>query len=111
MPVLKKLYQGTPTTEVTGTPGVYVAPAAGALIKQVSVSNGTGTPCTLTMSHVNLGGTGGAANRVITGMTIMPDSTHGPTVVDVFWPMVQGEFLTAVLSASGSVLTVWGLTL
>lgn len=111
MPTLRKLYQGSPTTETTTTPGVYKAPAAGALVKQISVSNSTGTPCTLTLSHVTSGGTGGATNRVISGMTINPDATHGPTVVDVFWPMVQDDFLTAVLSATGSVLSVWGLTL
>ena len=110
--LLKKLYQGSPTgAETTTTPGLFKANSPGYLIKQISVSNGTGTPCTLSLSHVTSGGTGGAANRVITNMTINPDAMEGPTVIDVFWPMSTDDFITGVLSASGSVLSVWGVTL
>lgn len=111
MATLKKLYQGSPVTETTTTPGLYVAPAAGVLVKQLVISNSTAAPITLSLSHVTLAGTGGSANRVVSGMVCNPDSYGGPTIVDLFMPMTTGQFLTGTFSLAGAVLTVFGVEL
>jgi hypothetical protein len=96
--------------EATATPGLYVAPAGKtALVQQIIVSNSTASPAQVYLSAVSSAGTGGAANRILSGITVYPDSLKdGPTVINLAQPLSAGDFLSGYVNQSGVVITING---
>lgn len=102
---MRRLYQGSPTTETT----MYTGPAATSVIlKQVVAANTTGTPLTFSLSLVPSGGTAGAANR-LAGQ--LPVGANNSVVLDLFQVLSVGDFLSGLVSAAGVVLTISGVEL
>lgn len=96
----KRLYVGQPaTTSAT----LYTVPAStSAIVKNIIITNTTGTAATLTLSIVPSGGTAGATNRIITGLSVSGNDT---AVFDISAVMATGDFIAGLQGTSGS-LTV-----
>lgn len=101
-PSLKRLYQGTPTTESV----VYTA-ASRVRVDRVRVSAATVTSGTYSLSVVPGGGTdAGQTHRVATAVT----ATQGDPVTDDLMTVLEvGDTLSAICSA-GLVMTITGVT-
>lgn len=100
---LKRLYQGSPTSETT----LYTAPASeNSAVGTVVLSNTTASAITVNLSVVPVGGTGGSSNRILSGFSVSANDT---TVCDFGrTAMTGGDFLSGFSSASGLVMTISG---
>ncbi len=109
----KKLYQGSlPTSEVTSSPGIFQADyhSNAVEINELVFSNTSGSTGQVYLSIVSPASTGGATNRLISGLTLNSDATDGPTQITCRWAVDQGSFVTAYSSISGIILTIFGET-
>src|SRR6266508_3067414 len=105
MAVLKRLYQGSPTTETTlftATAGTTV------IVKQVAVANTTSGPLWYYLSVVPTGGTAGVANRITYQLPVAAASVIRD---DLFQVLAAGDFLSGIVQATGVVLTISGVEL
>jgi len=97
--------------EVTATPGLYTPPTAkSAMVRDVSVSNPTATPGQVYLSVVPSGNTSGAANRILSGSIVNPDSWGGaPFKVSTLRALANGDFLAGYVTVPGMVIFADGL--
>jgi hypothetical protein len=92
-----------PTSEVTATPGLLAAavPASTTwIVKQIVLCNTTGSAVTVSLSVVPSGGTGGAANRIVGGLSLAANETR---IFDLALVMVTGDFITGVAGTTTAV--------
>jgi hypothetical protein len=74
----KQMYVGQPGTSDTL---LYTAPAGGAIVKEIAVTNTTGSAATITLG-LKSGGTLAAANHLLTAVSI-------PANTEVTYPLSQ----------------------
>jgi hypothetical protein len=101
-----RLYGGQPGTS-EGT--LYMVPAStNARVTEVVVTNTSASPATISLSAVPSGGSAGAANRLMAGVSI---DGNGVTILDMSVYLGTGDFLSAVQGTPGAItLTISGET-
>lgn len=96
----KRLYQGQPGT-VEGA--LYTVPAStSAIVKEIIMTNITTTAATVSIGVVPSGGTAGATNRIIEGLTIPANDIK---VAPLSTVLNAGDFLSG-LQGTASAITV-----
>ena len=103
----------TTLVETIATPGLYTPPVGKvALVRSITVSNTSTASGQVYVSHVPVGNSGGAGNRLLAGVPVKPDSVGGgPLEYGCFQVLGAGDFLTGALTVAGMVLTINGLEL
>lgn len=101
----KRLYQGQPGT-AEGT--LYTVPAStSAIVKEIIMTNITTTAATVSISVVPSGGTAGATNRIIEGLTIPANDIK---VAPLSTVLNAGDFLSGLQGiASAITVTISGV--
>lgn len=96
----------TETTQYTAPSTVGGNPLKLVTVKAATLYNGSGSAVTVSISLVKVGGTAGAANRVMT--TTPPLAAGDSTVVGELVEQVlgPGDFISAIASAATSVAFV-----
>jgi hypothetical protein len=93
-----RFYVGQPGTS-EGT--VYtVAASTNAKISQIVLCNTSNSPASLSLSVVPSGGSAGATNRIISGLSLDANST---TTLDMSVFMDTGDFISAIQTVSGAI--------
>lgn len=101
-----RLYGGQPgTTEGT----LYTVPAAtNAKVSQIVLCNTSSSPAAISLSAVPSAGTAGAANRILSGLSLAGNSV---TTLDMSVFMDTGDFLSGLQTVSGAItVTISGET-
>lgn len=98
-------------SEVTATPGLYVCPSGkSAILHKILISNPTSSVARVSLSVVPSGGTGGAANRIISNAVVQPDQNGSPVPpLQYVVALGAGDFITGYVTVSGVVLTILGV--
>lgn len=101
-----RLYQGQPTTaEQT----LYTVPANNtAIVKEIIVTNNTGSNATITLSIVPSGQTAGPLNRICTGKVVPANDV---VVFALSTVMNSGDFISGLQGTNGALtVTISGVT-
>lgn len=102
----KVLYRGQPgTTEST----LYTVPASTTtVITGIVLANTTATDATVSLSVVPSGGTAGAANRILEGVTVSAKSSF--FIDGLSLPMATGDFISGLQGTAGAItVTISGV--
>ena len=92
-----------PTVLTTSYVTQYAAPSATTtIVKQLIISNPTGTAATVNVSIVPSGGSASTSNNILGGLTVSANST---LVFDLSQVLATGDFISALASA-GSTLNI-----
>jgi hypothetical protein len=104
--------------ETLTTPGLYAAPSGckSVTIKGIVVSNPTVNAGQVFLSRVPIGGSGGAATRILGGALSRPDAFSSSPDIDLSrlhilngQPSAAGDFVTGYATVPGLVLSLDGL--
>jgi ATP-dependent protease ClpP protease subunit len=100
-----RLYIGQPRTSNTT---LYTVPSGKkAIIKQILLSNTSASDVTVTIYLVPSGGTAGANNMIVPGITVNAKTV---VTIDMAQVMNAGDFLVGVQNTSGAVtVTISGV--
>lgn len=98
----------TPVQLTTSGTTIYtVPPSTTTTIKQILMTNATGTATTFTINLVKTGGTASAANQIYSSVILPANTTAN---IDLTQVMTVGDFLVASAGANSAVnITISGV--
>lgn len=97
--ILSRFYIGQPGTTVAKL-GETVPPEYSQIMKQILLCNTTGSAATISIHVVPSGNTATNANRILSNVTIDPNSTE---TLDLTQVLVAGDELWGVQGTSGAI--------
>lgn len=102
-----KLYVGQPTTSSTT---LYTAPGSTTVIvKQIILTNTTGSSATIRLNHVASAGSAAAANMMVPDMWVPPNNVQ---TLDLSVVMNTGDFIAGLQGTSAAITAhIHGVTI